>query len=619
MKRGIILLTLVCLPLAACGKRGPRDVAPAEPPPAPIVPGQGKGLSASDRQQFYHLPEGSEVFPLPWMRALESVSTGQPFMNGLDRFGLIPDPNNPDGLPVGITATPSRDTRFLDLKMVGVNCAACHVNELKVGDKTVRIDGAPSLFDLGAFYGDLIESSLATAKSPAKLFQFLRTLAHQPEKTTLAESAAPRPRALIARAFADLASLRAAGEMEKGMADALDALIKAEHALPPVNLGAKMSTTKQGGTDFLSGQADASKHWKGKKPGAGSPLAKIASPEVLAARVLPAWLNEARVVIRLLRARGQFLQTLVQIQGGTSIGPGRIDAFGGARNLIFRPTPLDPSSAPVSYPHLWGFGDTVWLHWDANTTSVMERNIGQSLGLGAIFNPKTHESTVLPRNLHSLEVLADKLAAPAWPADVFGKIDADRAKRGEKLFGSQCATCHVEKGKDDPDKDGLLPLDTIGTDPARALSFAKPLNGQPFSDALADALGKIKRQAYADAKISPDEAKEFDGTRGVKWRATGRYARRPLVAIWATPPYLHNNSVPTLYDLLLPPAERPATFPLGQRDYDVKKLGYATAGVGAPRFTYDTAKAGNHNTGHDYGTHLSEDERYDLLEYLKSR
>jgi hypothetical protein len=97
------------------------------------------------------------------------------------------------------------------------------------------------------------------------------------------------------------------------------------------------------------------------------------------------------------------------------------------------------------------------------------------------------------------------------------------------------------------------------------------------------------------------------------------YKARPLEGIWATAPYLHNGSVPTLYDLLLPPAQRPKTFALGGRGFDPKKVGYDTSAA-APgnSFTYDTSLAGNSNKGHDYGVAtLSESQRLELLEYLK--
>ena len=102
------------------------------------------------------------------------------------------------------------------------------------------------------------------------------------------------------------------------------------------------------------------------------------------------------------------------------------------------------------------------------------------------------------------------------------------------------------------------------------------------------------------------------------------YKSRPLAGVWATPPYLHNGSVPTLDDLLRPPAERPKAFDVGSREYDPEKLGLrAVAGSNSFRFeTVDGSGApipGNSNAGHDYGNaSLSAQDRRALLEYLKT-
>ena len=96
------------------------------------------------------------------------------------------------------------------------------------------------------------------------------------------------------------------------------------------------------------------------------------------------------------------------------------------------------------------------------------------------------------------------------------------------------------------------------------------------------------------------------------------YKARPLDGIWATAPYLHNGSVPTLYDLLLPAAQRPASFALGTRAYDPVKVGYVTI---APenRFVFAANLEGNGNTGHDYGaSKMSDADRWALVEYMKT-
>ena len=116
------------------------------------------------------------------------------------------------------------------------------------------------------------------------------------------------------------------------------------------------------------------------------------------------------------------------------------------------------------------------------------------------------------------------------------------------------------------------------------------------------------------------------------------YKGRALNGIWATAPYLHNGSVPTLYDLLLPaqcPANdrqaecRPATFQVGSREFDPVKVGIRTEGYAG--FTFDTRLPGNSNAGHEYGAvavvkgddtnvpALTREERLDLLDYLKAQ
>ena len=104
------------------------------------------------------------------------------------------------------------------------------------------------------------------------------------------------------------------------------------------------------------------------------------------------------------------------------------------------------------------------------------------------------------------------------------------------------------------------------------------------------------------------------------------YKVRPLNGVWATPPYLHNGSVPNLYALLSPVTERPTTFYLGHREYDPVNVGYRYDEL-AGGFKFDTTILGNRNTGHEFsnekgngviGRLLSPDERRALVEYLKT-
>jgi hypothetical protein len=90
-----------------------------------------------------------------------------------------------------------------------------------------------------------------------------------------------------------------------------------------------------------------------------------------------------------------------------------------------------------------------------------------------------------------------------------------------------------------------------------------------------------------------------------------------LMGIWATGPYLHNGSVPTIYELLSPPEERRPVFWVGDRRFDAEKLGFVSEE--APGlFRFDTGERGNGNGGHAFPpggyTHA---ERMAVIEYLK--
>jgi hypothetical protein len=146
-----------------------------------------------------------------------------------------------------------------------------------------------------------------------------------------------------------------------------------------------------------------------------------------------------------------------------------------------------------------------------------------------------------------------------------------------------------------------------------------------------------------DRKLSKDEQKALWGPRSncpnPAPASDGPYYRaRPLNGVWATAPYLHNGSVPSLYWMLKPAAERPTQFCMGARDFDPKHVGFRVeAGEkqqcenGETRFS-TTAKDGspihgNGVLGHSFegtagpgviGRALTEDERYQLIEYLKT-
>jgi hypothetical protein len=561
---GCLLLTVAC----SHQKETPSEVKVGETP----VVYSANGWSAAQRAQFYHLAEGSELMPYAVLANVTSVATGKPFLQQMDRFGFVADvagPDNPHGLPVGITTAQSRNKGAGGIEMSGFNCAACHVAEIAYRGKRLRIDGAPSLINLQAYQIEFKQSLDAALSDPKKLLALVVAMERE-------QGAPDTPSDQGAAAYQDDLSLKGAGDVpEKSTAD------KSFHA----------SSSKT---------ADA------------TPPAAAAAESSFRERM--------KRDVAILKARLAYMKNAKSLTDGTEPGPGRVDAFGAARNLLF-PKYAMKMQSPVSFPYIWSVPDntqpasanapTGWIHYDGDTNSILERNIGQALGMGAVFDPVTYESTLRIKNLHELEVLVHQLQPPQWPAEMLGKIDETKAKAGEKIFNDKCQGCH---------RDNLYTLVEIGTDPNRGNSFGQPVQGTPFPNAVSPILDALKKRAFMDDGVSAADQAGFDANPAI-WRATGQYLARPLKGIWATSPYLHNGSVPTLYHMLHP-EQRPATFGVGNREFDPDKIGYQSAATDGPGiWKFDTTAPGNSNIGHAgdrFGTTLPEDQKAALLEYLKT-
>jgi len=126
------------------------------------------------------------------------------------------------------------------------------------------------------------------------------------------------------------------------------------------------------------------------------------------------------------------------------------------------------------------------------------------------------------------------------------------------------------------------------------------------------------------------EREQADGNNYGEIAAGAGYLARNLSGVWATAPYLHNGSVPTIRDLLSPASQRPKIFNVGNFSYDPYNLGFVnkravdvTTGKPIPCKSqedtcFDTSLRGNANTGHEYGVYdLTPDDKTALIEYLK--
>jgi cytochrome c2 len=342
----------------------------------------------------------------------------------------------------------------------------------------------------------------------------------------------------------------------------------------------------------------------------------------------------------------------------TKEGFGRLDALGRGGNLMLA-TGLDEkrnlvvANGPVGYPHLWGTPFFDWVQWNGSITQPLGRNIAEALGVNTPVTLKgapadLFDSRVNIQNLFLLEETLKKLEPPRWGEDVLGTIDQAKATQGAALYQQHCASCH--DGQMTPPNEfgktfvriNMYGLALIGTDPTTAVNFNKrlaytgqlsqPPVGLPerltATGALQAVTTAVAKRKFAELNISPEMQNEMNGFRPNIVRAPLAYRARNMDGIWATPPYLHNNSVPNMYQLLLPAAQRDKNFYVGNLQYDPKVLGFVTTKSDGA-FQLQTNITGNSNAGHEFrdglrgkgiiGPLLTDEERWAIIEYLKTK
>lgn len=266
-------------------------------------------------------------------------------------------------------------------------------------------------------------------------------------------------------------------------------------------------------------------------------------------------------------------------------------------DLSFRkfPLPLGASVPEEDVPAWWILAKKETKYHDGRTPAGSVRANMQFL----LAEKTLDEFRALEPTFRDIQEYLKSLKPPQYPFP----IEAGRAERGAAVFAANCAKCHGTYGPGGRYPNRLVELKVIGTDPARALGISKKsvehYNATWFGE-----------HDPADPEMVGYQAPPLDG-------------------VWATAPYLHNGSVPTLYNLLKS-STRPARF---QRPpstdfahYDRDHVGWSFEPIESGRrlspeerpFDYDTTRLGLGNGGHTFGDKLSETDRMDLIEYLKT-
>jgi len=526
--------------------------------------------SDKDRQFFYFTDQGSRFISYDIFINIERHDNNELFSSAENmlRLGYLPAPatgKNPDGLPIGLTRKQDK---------MGFTCAACHTQQFRYKDQIIRIDGGQSMADFLKFRYELEQALKSTLKDPEKFSRLVKRILG--ENTTAA----------------------AGSELNERLK-----------------------------TDY-------------------------------------AWLKDYNY------------RNHTDVEYGFS----RLDAFGAILNKGLFLTGVrdnfNPPNAPTSYPYLWDTPQHDYVEWNGSQSNsdagALARNIGEVIGVfGAIdTTPKKwlfffdggYGSSIQAANLRALEMTIAKLYSPLWP-DSFPPIDQTKAGAGRQLYTKYCLACHQDINRTDPARHirvRMSSLDRIGTDPLMARNalehtgktgiFNNKRRFYKVGDIMGDTapalfivnnvmVGVLKNNflqvllARRDSrKLGHGEAihppKYLDGKileHGTETseRALLAYKARPLNGIWTGGPYLHNGSVPNLYQLLLPAAQRDKAFYIGSWKFDPVNAGYSTEPEPGA-FRFDTTLSGNSNSGHEYGTGydglapLTDEDRRALVEYMKT-
>lgn len=455
--------------------------------------------------------------------------------------------------PLGVTV--SNDVKGF-VPMVGITCGGCHVGAISNGKEWITVPGAPSFTTVSVFFGDMIGSVAATLANPAAFDELWR--AHAKE-LGLDENVQADERLLTQ----EEAETVVTGNVPPSIV--VDVLYDAYPTVDQVDTRGELAEYLLNRTITLVGRAKAGGDATGPSPlGTSNPWAVT---------------------------RGLFGAKFAHVNAD------ELGSVGGA----------------ITAPDIYNYRERKWIFWSQVTNSMLERNLAQGLALLADVDWETMETTLSPWALEELELENETIEPPAWPTQLFAEVDLSKVKEGCVTFEQKCANCHAYEHTTNRGSLEWRRFD-VGTDG----EYCKGVNAstgkyKTVPDLVRPVAARVKDVALGHSGDVTSEAGRYP----VIWRTQecNLMPARSLEGIWATAPYLHNGSVRTLDQLLLPMKDREAKFYVGTIEYDPSVLGFKSKS--APHTTLiDTTAKGFSRQGHEF-TIDDKDQRSNLLEYLK--
>ena len=609
--------------------------------------GWGPNQTSEKRQTFYYTPQGTSLlatgFRYSWLIHLEQAGMAKPFARPEHMRALgflvdnVPTAQNPDSLPVGFTRHFAPE--FND-DVVDITCAACHTGELHVRvkgqDAGIRIDGGQAMHAFtstatGQFGPALTTAMGATLLNPFKFIRFARGVLgdrYPAGRAALAWNFSKVLYSLVSQTADDVFHDRYPVEEGFGRTDAIGRIanrafgtdLDSSNFAPgnaPVSFPAIWDAHYWDWVQYTASVAQPMARNVGESLGVGATLELVDDY----GRPLP---ESARFV------NGTLIRNLKTIEDTIAdlkppvwpedlLGDVHHDKADKGKSLFeahcagcHEPCLLPDSEVYVQRPLLVS-GKYKAALWHIDTVDVDDIGTDPQAAMNFVNRKINLEKTGLTR---------EEVIARMRPI-----LEEEQQRRRD------WAAAHHEKDPGPGEAAIQSKLDQVTITSA---NIGQALN---FFDIFIQ--GKYYKELGITDQTNPQDAAlermEYDGDGALDTPLVRMvYKPRPLGGVWATGPYLHNGSVPTLYDLLSPANERPRKFFIGNRmDFDPVRVGLVASPASDKGFWYDTTIPGNRNGGHEFragysqwkegsppshgviGPELKPEERWDIIEYLK--
>lgn len=622
------------------------------------------------RAWFHNTSQGTVTIPIPfkWFIALERPSGTGLFSDPeyLGRMGFIRGQHSKynqtnvagEPLPVGlarlngnkknITRTISSmsymdDPQTGKLDAIGLTCAACHTGQINYKGAAIGIDGGGANIDLITFNIKLLEAMILTRSSSKRFSRFAEFVlgSKHSDPKAVAGLKANLKSAIRRFEITVLLGTKTKGSVSEGYAR-IDALSRIGNTVF--------------GQDQLANIGDIGLMRENTAP--------ISAPVSFPFIWDVSWFEwvqyDASIMAVGIRNSGEAMgvSAMVDMVTPSNYWDNTVqvgDIHGMESMLAGLGTSFENTPTPFKMKKFTGLWSPKWPEHILGKIDMDKARAGENL-----YNEMCagcHLPPVNPLDDVSIPEKDTFWSTKYWvdeykpTADIFSDYLKRHGKDGK---GAQKVVTNCDKPFKYPWRLlrlPIIPTSVVGTDPAQAKILTsrtvttpvgmitpnayttrskRNLDENLFALALGDAVQNVNDRWYAEQGLTKKEQDWMNGGRPNCLQATMAYKARPLNGVWATAPFLHNGSVPTLYELLSPVKERRATFYVGNKEYDVKKVGYV-ADKAKGLFKFDTSKSGNLNIGHEFtgdgstfgngviGRALSHDERMALIEFLKTQ